>query len=108
MISWDDFNADEKPTTKAQTTPAGTAQAAARVTVAPAPAMAPAQPAAAEPALRGLEAPAAIVTAAIQRVEADARVAEEGSRPSFAPKNAVTKIPAAIAKPTFRSTSPAL
>ena len=79
MISWDDFNADEKPTTKAQTTPAGTAQAAARVTVAPAPAMAPAQPAAAEPALRGLEAPAAIVTAAIQRVEADARVAEEGS-----------------------------
>ena len=42
MISWDDFNADEKPTTKAQTTPAGTAQAAARVTVAPAPAMAPA------------------------------------------------------------------
>jgi len=79
MISWDDFNADEKSTPKAPPAPTGTAQAAARVAVAPAPAMALAQPAAAEPAIRGLEAPAAIVTAAIQRVEADARVAEEGS-----------------------------
>ena len=79
MISWDDFNADDKPTPKASPASAGTAPAAALAAAAPAPAVVPAAAAAAGSAVRGLEAPAAIVDAAIQRVSSEARVAEEGS-----------------------------
>ena len=79
MISWDDFNADDKPTPKASPASAGTAPAAALATAAPAPAVVPAAAAASGSAVRGLEAPAAIVDAAIQRVSSEARVAEEGS-----------------------------
>lgn len=79
MISWDDFNADEKPTAKAPVTPTRTAPPAQdTATEAPA-AVVSAAPPAAGSAPRGLEAPAAIVTEAIARVNHDVRDAVEGS-----------------------------
>jgi ribonucleoside-diphosphate reductase beta chain len=47
MISWDDFDADEKPVEKAPAAPAGAAQATARPAAPAAPAVVPAAPAAA-------------------------------------------------------------
>ncbi|MFZ5562185.1 MAG: ribonucleotide-diphosphate reductase subunit beta [Pseudomonadota bacterium] len=46
MISWDDFNEDEKPVAKPAAAPSNPAQATARPAAPQAPAMAPAQPAA--------------------------------------------------------------
>ncbi|MEO6698211.1 MAG: ribonucleotide-diphosphate reductase subunit beta [Paraperlucidibaca sp.] len=79
MISWDDFNADEKPPAQEPIAPTRTAQPATNPAAAPAAAMVSAAPSAAGPAPRGLEAPAAIVTEAITRVSNEARDAVEGS-----------------------------
>ena len=79
MISWDDFNADEKPNAPAPIPSKRTETPAANPASAPAEAVVHAAPSAAESAPRGLEAPAAIVTEAITRVSNDARDAVEGS-----------------------------
>lgn len=80
MISWDDFNADEKPTTaKAPVTPAGTAPSAPSTTAEAQAAVVSAAAAPAEPPVLGLEAPAAIVDAAISRVSSEIRTEIDGS-----------------------------
>lgn len=79
MISWDDFNADEKPNAPAPIPSKRTETPAANPASTPAEAVVHAAPSAAESAPRGLEAPAAIVTEAITRVSNDARDAVEGS-----------------------------
>ncbi len=79
MISWDDFNADEKLNAPAPIPSKRTETPAANPASAPTEAVVSAAPPAAGPAPRGLEAPAAIVTEAITRVSNDARDAVEGS-----------------------------
>ena len=79
MISWDDFNADEKPNAPAPIPSKRTETPAANPASTPAEAVVHAAPSAAESTPRGLEAPAAIVTEAITRVSNDARDAVEGS-----------------------------
>jgi ribonucleoside-diphosphate reductase beta chain len=79
MISWNDFNADEKPLAKEPLAPTRTTQPATNPAAAPAAAVVSAAPPAAGSAPRGLEAPAAIVTEAIARVSLDVRDAVEGS-----------------------------
>jgi ribonucleoside-diphosphate reductase beta chain len=79
MISWDDFNADEKPNAPAPIPSKRTETPAANPASAPAEAVVSAAPSAAGSAPRGLEAPAAIITEAITRVSNDARDAVEGS-----------------------------
>lgn len=79
MISWDDFNADEKPNAPAPIPSKRTETPAANPASAPTEAVVSTAPPAAGPAPRGLEAPAAIVTEAITRVSNDARDAVEGS-----------------------------
>ncbi|MBQ0714702.1 MAG: ribonucleotide-diphosphate reductase subunit beta [Paraperlucidibaca sp.] len=79
MISWDDFNADEKPNAPAPIPSKRTETPAANPASAPTEAVVSAAPSAAGSAPRGLEAPAAIITEAITRVSNDARDAVEGS-----------------------------
>lgn len=79
MISWDDFNADEKPNAPAPIPSKRTEAPATNPASAPTEAMVSAAPSAARPTPRGLEAPATIVTEAITRVSNDARDAVEGS-----------------------------
>tara|TARA_R110001592_G_scaffold46274_2_gene147425 strand:+ start:10099 stop:11427 length:1329 start_codon:yes stop_codon:yes gene_type:complete len=79
MISWDDFNADEKPNAPAPIPSKRTETPAANPASAPTEAVVSASPSAAGSAPRGLEAPAAIITEAITRVSNDARDAVEGS-----------------------------
>lgn len=79
MISWDDFNADEKPNAPAPIPSKRTETPAANPASAPTEAVVSTAPPAAGLAPRGLEAPAAIVTEAITRVSNDARDAIEGS-----------------------------
>ncbi len=79
MISWDDFNADEKPNAPAPIPSKRTETPAANPASAPTEAVVSAAPSAAGSTPRGLEAPAAIISEAITRVSNDARDAVEGS-----------------------------
>lgn len=79
MISWDDFNADEKPTAKAPSAPTGIAQTTTSTAIAAPSAVVPTASASTQPPVLGLEAPAAIVDEAIQRVSAEIRTELEGS-----------------------------
>jgi ribonucleoside-diphosphate reductase beta chain len=84
MISWDDFNEDEKPLAKTPATSAGTAQAAPRAAAPQEPAMAPAQqpangPAAAATALAGgtgaVAHPAAVIEGALKQLNTEDAIA---------------------------------
>jgi ribonucleoside-diphosphate reductase beta chain len=83
MISWDDFNEDEKPVAKPAPAPAGTAQATAGATAPAAPAVVSAEPVAtvaqpAAPALATLSGasahvahPAAVIDGALKQLNAE-------------------------------------
>ena len=90
MISWDDFDADEKPVEKAQTAPAGVAQAPARPTAPSAPAMVSAAPAAAitVPAgsdlansYTGGQPNPAVIAAALKQVREEEALYDAGATP---------------------------
>ncbi len=79
MISWDDFNEDDKRTEKAPPAAPRAAQTAPGTAATSAPAVVSADAPATEPDIRGLETPATVVNEAISRVNANLQTETEGS-----------------------------